>query len=105
SEHLLYALTFDEATAKVLRHAGADVDLLRRQVADQIEEESRAAEGKGEAGRAGGPGRAGRLGRLGKERQPAAPAAPRGVSPRLSLGLRRSLEWAGAHAEAAGKSE
>jgi len=80
-EHLLYALTFDEATGKVLRHAGADLHLLRRQINDQLEEEPRERPGR--------PQKAGR-----------AVAAPR-----LSVGLRRALEWAGAHAEAAGKSE
>ena len=28
-EHLLYALTFDDETAEVLRHAGADIDRVR----------------------------------------------------------------------------
>jgi ATP-dependent Clp protease ATP-binding subunit ClpA len=91
-EHLLYALTFDEATGKVLRHAGADLDLLRRQLNGQLEDDSR-EHPPGRPGRdAGGKPRSPRLGRATAE-------------PRLSLGLRRALEWAGAHAEAAGKSE
>jgi ATP-dependent Clp protease ATP-binding subunit ClpA len=81
-EHLLYALTFDDATAKVLRHAGADVYRLRRELSDQLEEPAAAA-------------------RQGAKRAKPSPANP----PRLSIGLRRALEWAGAHAEAAGKSE
>ena len=52
-EHLLYALTFDEATGKVLRHAGADLDLLRRRLGDRLEEEPRGlARGRPEIGRA-----------------------------------------------------
>jgi len=90
-EHLLYALTFDEATGRVLRHAGANLDLLRRRLGDRLEEEPR------------DPSR-GRQGRdAGRARPPRATAAT--IQPRLSLGLRRALEWAGAHAEAAGKAE
>jgi ATP-dependent Clp protease ATP-binding subunit ClpA len=90
-EHLLYALTFDETTGKVLRHAGADLDLLRRRLSDRLEEEPR------------DPSRR-RQGRdAGRARPPRATAAT--IQPRLSLGLRRALEWAGAHAEAAGKAE
>ena len=55
-EHLLYALTFDEATVKVLSHAGADVDLLRRQVADQLEDESRSTGRSGREGSSNHPG-------------------------------------------------
>jgi len=90
-EHLLYALTFDEATGKALRHAGADLDLLRRRLADRLEAEPR------------DPAR-GRQGRdAGGARPPRGAAAT--LQPRLSLGLRRALEWAGAHSEAAGKTE
>jgi ATP-dependent Clp protease ATP-binding subunit ClpA len=90
-EHLLYALTFDDATGKVLRHAGADLDLLRRRLGDRLEEEPR------------DPSR-GRQGReAGRARPPRTTGAT--IQPRLSLGLRRALEWAGAHAEAAGKAE
>jgi len=90
-EHLLYALTFDEATGKVLRHAGTDLDLLRRRLGDRLEAEPR------------DPAR-GRQGRdAGRARPTRAAAAT--IQPRLSLGLRRALEWAGAHAEAAGKAE
>jgi len=90
-EHLLYALTFDDATGKVLRHAGADLDLLRRRLADRLEKEPRDL-ARGRQGRDAG-----------RARPPRAAAAT--VQPRLSLGLRRALEWAGAHAEAAGKAE
>jgi ATP-dependent Clp protease ATP-binding subunit ClpA len=91
-EHLLYALTFDETTGKVLRHAGADLDLLRRQLNGQLEEEPW-EHPRGRPGRDAG----------GRPRTPRTPRAR--TEPRLSLGLRRALEWAGAHAEAAGKSE
>jgi ATP-dependent Clp protease ATP-binding subunit ClpA len=100
-EHLLYALTFDDATGKVLRHAGADLHLLRRQISDQFDDEQRERS----------PERRGRLGRQRRPGRPAGDGARTGEtglalsSPRLSLGLRRALEWAGAHAEAAGKSE
>jgi ATP-dependent Clp protease ATP-binding subunit ClpA len=90
-EHLLYALTFDEATGKVLRHAGTDLDLLRRRLGDRLEEEPRDSS-RGRQGRDAG-----------RARPPRATAAT--IQPRLSLGLRRVLEWAGAHAEAAGKAE
>src|SRR6202521_1838569 len=90
-EHLLYALTFDAATGKVLRHAGADLDLLRRRLSDRLEEEPRDTS----------------RGRQGRDAARARPprAAVATTQPRLSLGLRRALEWAGAHAEAAGKAE
>jgi ATP-dependent Clp protease ATP-binding subunit ClpA len=90
-EHLLYALTFDEATGKALRHAGADLDLLRRRLGDRLEAEPRDPS-RGRQGRDGG-----------RARPPRGAAAT--LQPRLSLGLRRALEWAGAHAEAAGKAE
>jgi ATP-dependent Clp protease ATP-binding subunit ClpA len=100
-EHLLYALTFDDATGRVLRHAGADLHLLRRQISDQFDDEQRERP----------PERRGRLGRQRRPGRPAGDGARTGETglalsaPRLSLGLRRALEWAGAHAEAAGKSE
>jgi ATP-dependent Clp protease ATP-binding subunit ClpA len=92
--HLLYALTFDEVTSRVLRHAGADLHLLRRQITDQLEDEPRDRA----RGRRGQPAR---LRRDSAQPPEAGPAS----APRLSLGLRRAIEWAGAHAEAAGKSE
>ena len=90
-EHLLYALTFDEATGKVLRHAGTDLDLLRRRLSDRLEAEPREP-ARGRQGRDAGRARPSR-------------AAAATIQPRLSVGLRRALEWAGAHAEAAGKTE
>ena len=90
-EHLLYALTFDEATGKVLRHAGTDLDLLRQRLGDRLEAEPREP-ARGRQGRDAGRARPSR-------------AAAATIQPRLSLGLRRALEWAGAHAEAAGKTE
>ncbi len=38
-EHLLYALTLDRGTADVLRHSGADLELLKRQLAKFLAEE------------------------------------------------------------------
>src|SRR5437868_4273716 len=38
-EHLLHALTFDPATAKILRHAGADVDGLKKTLGKYFEDE------------------------------------------------------------------
>ena len=38
-EHLLYALTFDEDTREVLRHAGADVDKLKKLLAGYLDTE------------------------------------------------------------------
>ena len=67
-EHLLYALTFDEEAASILRHAGADVDSLLGDLAAYLEEELAPAR----------PGRAG------------------AESPRLSIALQRVLTWAGA---------
>ncbi len=38
-EHLLQALCFEQSTAKVLRHAGADVDALKKALAKYLDEE------------------------------------------------------------------
>ncbi len=38
-EHLLHALCFDPGTAKVLKHAGADVDALKKSLAKYLEQE------------------------------------------------------------------
>jgi ATP-dependent Clp protease ATP-binding subunit ClpA len=81
-EHLLYALTFDEATATVLRHAGADVERLRGDLGAYLEEEL-------------APERTGRRGRVQREAE----------SPRLSLALQRVVAWAGAKADSAGRDE
>ncbi len=78
-EHLLYALTFDEETASILRHAGADVDRLRADLAAYLEEEL----------------------------TPPRPAGGRAAaeSPRLSIALQRVLSWAGAKVDSAGRAE
>ncbi len=57
--------------------------------------------------RSGASASAGRPGRDARSpRPPRGAGGPREpAEPRLSLGLRRALEWAGAHAEAAGKAE
>ena len=38
-EHLLYALTFDEETARVLKNAGADLDRIREDLAEYLSDE------------------------------------------------------------------
>jgi ATP-dependent Clp protease ATP-binding subunit ClpA len=38
-EHLLYALTLDSGTAEVLRHAGADLEILKRRLITYLAEE------------------------------------------------------------------
>jgi len=38
-EHLLHALCFDTATAKILRHAGADVESLKKALAKYFDDE------------------------------------------------------------------
>jgi ATP-dependent Clp protease ATP-binding subunit ClpA len=38
-EHLLYALTFDDDTARVLRHSGADLDRVREDLTEYLSEE------------------------------------------------------------------
>ena len=37
-EHILYALTFDEETGKVLRHAGADLPQLQERLSEYFAE-------------------------------------------------------------------
>ena len=74
-EHLLYALTMDEETARVLRHAGANVTRLKKRLVEYLEEE---VEGVDDGGL---------------------------VEPRPSLGFQRVLALAGAHVEGAGKEE
>src|SRR3954464_4004958 len=46
-EHLLYALTFDDETAKVLRHAGADLDRVRETLTEYLSEELESLEDDG----------------------------------------------------------
>ena len=74
-EHLLYALTLDEETATVLRHAGADVDRLKKNLQKYLEEEVPSIEDDAF------------------------------YEPRPSLGFQRVLALAGAHVESAGKKE
>ena len=74
-EHLLYALTLDEATADILRHAGTDVERLKGRLEEFLSEELQALD----VGTA--------------------------VEPRLSLGFQRVLARAGAHVEGSGKDE
>jgi len=50
-EHLLYALTFDDETAEVLQHAGADLGRVRETLTEYLSEELESL------GKAGGPPR------------------------------------------------
>ncbi|MDP9122003.1 MAG: AAA family ATPase, partial [Acidobacteriota bacterium] len=75
TEHLLYALTFDEATASVLRHAGANVERVRGHLARYLAEELESLEGD-DAG-----------------------------EPRLSFSVQRALAIAGSKAQSQGKEE
>jgi ATP-dependent Clp protease ATP-binding subunit ClpA len=43
-EHLLYALTFDDETAEVLKHAGADLDNVRETLTEYLAEELESTE-------------------------------------------------------------
>jgi ATP-dependent Clp protease ATP-binding subunit ClpA len=45
-EHLLYALTFDEETVDVLRHAGADIDRLKDQLTEYLDKEIEKVRGR-----------------------------------------------------------
>ncbi len=74
-EHLLYALTFDEETAEVLKHAGADLDRVRETLSEYLSEELESMEDDG------------------------------GRQPRLTLGVQRVLSLAAARADSAGREE
>jgi ATP-dependent Clp protease ATP-binding subunit ClpA len=76
AEHLLYALTFDDETAKVLGHAGADLARVRRRLADYLEKELERGESDEEH-----------------------------EQPRLSLAARRVLARAAAQVESSGREE
>ena len=74
-EHLLYALTFDEETAKVLRHAGGDLEQLQQRLTEYLD----AA-----------------LESLGADEE---------FHPRLSLGVQRALARAVLRVESSGRDE
>ena len=74
-EHLLHALTLDDDAARVLRHAGAQVEQLRERLERYLSEELEPA------------------------------GADRSIEPRLSLALQRTLARAGAQVEASGREE
>jgi ATP-dependent Clp protease ATP-binding subunit ClpA len=74
-EHLLYALLFDETTAKVVRHAGGDVKALKA-----------------------------RLERFFDDQVDALPEAS-AVAPSPSMGVQRAIRRAAAHVQSAGKDE
>src|SRR5262249_42946908 len=46
-EHLLYPLTFDDETAEVLQHAGADIDRVRETLTEFLPEELESLEDDG----------------------------------------------------------
>jgi len=75
TEHLLHALTLDDETARVLRHAGADLDRLRDGLELILEEHG----------------------------SPADPDRP--LEPRLSLALQRVLARAATQVEGSGREE
>jgi ATP-dependent Clp protease ATP-binding subunit ClpA len=75
-EHVLYALTFDDETAKVLEHAGADVKKVRDELAHYLEDELEPASKR-----------------------------KRNREPRLTLGVQRALGLAAAKVESSGKDE
>jgi ATP-dependent Clp protease ATP-binding subunit ClpA len=74
-EHILYALTFDEETAKVLRHAGADLRQLQERLNEYFSEALESVDADEE------------------------------IQPRLSLGAQRALARAALRAESAGREE
>jgi len=74
-EHILYALTFDDEAAKVLRHAGADLGQLQERLREYFSEALDSVDLDDE------------------------------VKPRLSLGAQRALHRAALRAESAGRDE
>jgi len=74
-EHILYALTFDAETAKVLRHAGADLKQLQERLNEYFAEAMETV------------------------------ADDEEMQPRLSLGAQRALARAALRAESAGRDE
>ena len=76
-EHLLYALLLDDASGEVLRHAGADLPVLKGRLASFLENEL--------------------------ERSKNGPLLE--FEPRLSLGFQRVLARSQAHVEGSGKEE
>ncbi len=75
-EHLLYALLFDEATAKVVRHAGGDVKQLKA-----------------------------RLERFFDEQMESLPETATPASPAPSMGVQRAIRRAAAHVQSSGSEE
>jgi ATP-dependent Clp protease ATP-binding subunit ClpA len=75
-EHILYALTFDDEASEVLRHSGADVQRVQRQLADYLSEELEGYETEDGA-----------------------------AEPRLSLAAQRSLARAAVRVEGSGREE
>jgi ATP-dependent Clp protease ATP-binding subunit ClpA len=74
-EHLLYALTFDEETAEVLKNAGANLGRVRETLTEYLAEELESLGSNG------------------------------GAPPRLTLGVQRVLSMAAARADSTGRGE
>ena len=74
-EHLLYALLFDDATAKVIRHSGGDVKALKAKLEQFLEEQMEVL----------------------------ADGAPSTPSP--SMGVQRAIRRAAAHVQSSGHEE
>jgi ATP-dependent Clp protease ATP-binding subunit ClpA len=74
-EHLLFALLFDDDTANVLRHAGGDVEALKKKLATYLDEELDALPEDDE------------------------------TAPSLSLGFQRVVSRAAMHVQSSGKEE
>jgi ATP-dependent Clp protease ATP-binding subunit ClpA len=75
-EHLLYALLFDEETAKIIRHAGGDPVALKKRLEKFLDEEV-----------------------------PSLPDDAEGQFPGLSLGFNRAVSRAAMHVQSSGKEE
>ncbi len=76
-EHLVYALLFDEATAKVVRHAGGNVTLLKRQLEGYLDDQI----------------------------EPLPEGADDNSAPTPALGVQRAIRRAASHVQSTGKEE
>ena len=74
-EHILYALTFDEEAARVLRHAGADLQRIQERLTEYLDEALESLDADAE------------------------------IQPRLSLGAQRALARAALRVESTGRDE
>jgi ATP-dependent Clp protease ATP-binding subunit ClpA len=74
-EHLLYAMLHDVTTSNVLKHSGANLDVLRRKLERYLDEQ---------------------MERLPKGEE---------VAPRYAIGVQRALQRAAVHSQSAGRTE